>query len=85
MKSVTGFVLRPLARWLADHPKVLFVSALIYIISPIDLFPEALLGPLGYMDDLLMIALPFLIRRYGQKENDKRRAPTPDVVDTHLE
>jgi len=85
MKKLPGFVLKPLARWLADHPKTLFIAALIYIVSPIDVLPEALLGPLGFLDDLIMIAVPFLIREYGKKLNDKRRAPTPDVVETHLE
>lgn len=32
--------------------KVKLVTAITYFISPIDILPEALLGPLGYLDDL---------------------------------
>jgi uncharacterized membrane protein YkvA (DUF1232 family) len=37
----------------AGKDKVLLVSALAYYISPFDLLPEALLGPVGYLDDLV--------------------------------
>ena len=33
--------------------KVLLVSALAYFFSPFDLIPEALVGPIGYLDDLV--------------------------------
>lgn len=32
--------------------KVKLISAIAYFISPIDLLPEAILGPIGYLDDL---------------------------------
>ena len=31
--------------------------AAVYLVIPTDLFPEALLGPVGVMDDLVVIAL----------------------------
>lgn len=39
---------------MSDYIKENFtiILSLIYIISPIDLIPEALLGPLGILDDL---------------------------------
>jgi len=37
----------------AGKDKVLLVSALAYFISPFDLIPEALVGPIGYLDDLV--------------------------------
>jgi len=37
----------------AGKDKVLLVSALAYYISPFDLIPEALVGPVGYLDDLV--------------------------------
>ncbi len=40
-------------RWLAV---VLMVVALAYGVSPVDLGPEALLGPLGLTDDAAVIA-----------------------------
>src|SRR5580765_6783666 len=33
--------------------KVLLGSAVVYYIFPFDLLPEALLGPIGYLDDLV--------------------------------
>lgn len=85
MRALTGVLLRPLARWLAAHPKVLFIGALVYILSPVDFLPEAILGPIGYLDDLIMLLLPFIIREYARQPEPTRRPPTPDVVDTHLE
>jgi len=40
-------------RRVAGKDKVLLGSAVAYFILPFDLMPEALLGPLGYMDDLI--------------------------------
>jgi uncharacterized membrane protein YkvA (DUF1232 family) len=36
--------------------KVMLISAIAYFISPIDLMPEAFLGPIGYLDDLGLAA-----------------------------
>jgi uncharacterized membrane protein YkvA (DUF1232 family) len=36
--------------------KIKFVGAIAYFISPIDLLPEAFLGPIGYMDDIAIAA-----------------------------
>jgi uncharacterized membrane protein YkvA (DUF1232 family) len=33
--------------------KVLLGSSIVYFIIPLDFIPEALVGPLGYMDDLV--------------------------------
>ncbi len=47
---------------LVQDPEVLFfkkiklVSAIVYFISPIDILPEAFLGPIGYLDDLGLAA-----------------------------
>jgi len=35
-----------------QEKKVKLVAAIAYFISPIDLLPEAILGPIGYLDDL---------------------------------
>ena len=34
----------------------LILLVAIYILSPIDLLPEAFLGPLGYLDDIGLLA-----------------------------
>lgn len=39
-----------------DNYKAQLGLGLAYFISPIDLIPEALLGPLGYVDDLVVVA-----------------------------
>lgn len=36
--------------------KVKLVAAIAYFISPLDFIPEAILGPIGYMDDLAISA-----------------------------
>ena len=33
--------------------KVLLGSAVVYFVSPLDLVPEAIVGPIGYLDDLV--------------------------------
>jgi uncharacterized membrane protein YkvA (DUF1232 family) len=40
-------------RRVSGKDKVLLGSAIAYFILPFDLMPEALLGPIGYMDDLI--------------------------------
>ena len=37
----------------SSKDKVLLVTAIAYYISPFDLIPEALVGPIGYLDDLV--------------------------------
>lgn len=39
-----------------DNYKAKLGLGLAYFISPIDLIPEALLGPLGFVDDLVVVA-----------------------------
>lgn len=36
--------------------KIKLVAAIAYFISPLDLLPEAILGPIGYMDDIAIAA-----------------------------
>jgi uncharacterized membrane protein YkvA (DUF1232 family) len=45
-------------------------AALAYFISPIDLMPEALLGPVGYMDDVAVacLALNSVLNKPGNRE-----------------
>ena len=68
-----------LARLLRDPrvprgPKLVALFGLVYVLSPIDLLPEVLLGPIGLVDDLLVVgaALAHLL-------NDVH----PDVVRSH--
>ena len=36
--------------------KAKFLAVIVYFISPLDLLPEFLLGPLGYLDDIALTA-----------------------------
>lgn len=36
--------------------KAILSRAVVYFVSPMDLMPEALLGPIGYLDDLVVAA-----------------------------
>jgi len=40
----------------AGKDKVLLGSAVVYFILPFDLIPEAIVGPIGYLDDLVFAA-----------------------------
>ncbi len=55
-------------RWLAV---LLFLLALFYGISPVDLLPEALLGPIGLADDLGVVglALMLVIRSFASSQS----------------
>lgn len=63
---------------IADKAKL--VAAIAYFISPIDLVPEALLGPAGYIDDIAVVAYvlnsiinntdPEIVRKHWVGEGD---------------
>ncbi len=68
-----------LARLLRDPrvprgPKLLALLGLGYVLSPIDLLPEVLLGPIGLVDDLLVVTACL-----SRLLNDVH----PDVVRSH--
>ncbi|PID60790.1 MAG: hypothetical protein CR986_03475 [Ignavibacteriae bacterium] len=60
--------------------KIKLFAAITYFISPIDIIPEAFLGPIGYLDDLGLAAFvlndlinsidPQIIKRNWPGEND---------------
>lgn len=60
--------------------KTIIVAALVYFISPIDLLPEALFGPVGYLDDIALTAFVLntvindtsaqLVRKWWAGEHD---------------
>ena len=37
--------------------KAKLIAAIVYFISPLDLMPEAILGPVGYLDDIVVAAM----------------------------
>jgi len=62
------------------NKKVKLVAGIAYFISPIDLLPEAFLGPIGYLDDIAVTAYilndlineidPQIIRNHWAGEQD---------------
>jgi len=60
--------------------KVKLVAGIAYFISPIDLLPEAFLGPIGYLDDIAVAAYivnqlvndinPQIVRKHWAGEQD---------------
>ena len=60
--------------------KAKLAGAIVYFISPFDFLPEALIGPLGYSDDVVMAALvlnslinktnPEIVRRHWAGDKD---------------
>jgi len=59
-----------LARFLQKHPILSVVLIVTYVILPFDLIPEALVGPLGYIDDLIVVVVPALIAYQLRKKRN---------------
>lgn len=63
-----------------SNEKAKLILAIAYFISPIDLMPEALLGPLGFLDDLALSAFvlngiinkvsPDIVQKYWVGDGD---------------
>ena len=63
-----------------SNKKLKLVAGIAYFISPIDLLPEAFLGPIGYLDDIAVAAYilndlinevdPLIIRKHWAGEED---------------
>lgn len=77
MTRLKSQTLQNIASFLAKHPRWLFAAALLYLFSPVDLIPEIFLGPLGYVDDLFVLLLPYIATEYV-----RRRKVTSDIHDT---
>ena len=63
-----------------SNKKIKLVAGIAYFISPIDLLPEAFLGPVGYLDDIAVTAFilndlvnevdPQIVRKHWAGEQD---------------
>lgn len=63
-----------------DTKKIKIAASILYFISPIDFLPEALLGPVGYLDDVALAAYilndiinnvdPVIVSRHWAGEKD---------------
>jgi uncharacterized membrane protein YkvA (DUF1232 family) len=47
--------------------KLKLIAGIAYFISPIDFLPEAILGPIGYMDDIAISA--YILNEFINKNN----------------
>jgi len=72
---------------IAAIDKAKFAGVIAYFFSPIDFLPEALLGPVGYLDDLALTC--FVLNLYINKQDEAGRAVVKelwpgddDVLDT---
>ena len=61
---LAGFLLRRLLASYERHPRLFLLVVALYVLSPVDLFPEAFVGVVGYVDDLIVLFLPLLLRHY---------------------
>ena len=57
--------------------KAKFAGVLAYIFSPIDFVPEALFGPLGYLDDLVLAC--YVINLYVNQKEEANRAVVSEL------
>lgn len=63
--------------------KAALAAAIVYIVSPIDFLPEALTGPVGYIDDLVVaaLALDLLVNKTPSEIVTRHWAGDGDVLD----
>ncbi len=55
--------------FVARRPGIALILAGLYLLSPFDLIPEALVGPIGLIDDLVLLVLgivPGILKRRRQ-------------------
>ncbi len=57
--------------------KAKFAGVIAYFFSPIDVLPEALIGPLGYLDDLILTC--YVLNLYINQEKEANRAVVKEL------
>lgn len=88
LKACLRFIDDPNRPWWQRLLLALSPIIFVYIISPLDLIPEILLGPFGLADDVLLIVSIFLIGRlavsfYSEKKYARptKNAQGTDIID----
>lgn len=63
--------------------KAKLASAIAYFVAPIDVIPEALVGPVGYLDDIALAAyvLNSIVNQSGKEVVEKHWAGDRDVLE----
>ncbi len=57
--------------------KAKFAGVIAYFFSPIDVLPEALIGPLGYLDDLILTC--YVLNLYINQEGEANKAVVKEL------
>jgi uncharacterized membrane protein YkvA (DUF1232 family) len=58
--------------------KLAVILVVLYVIMPLDLLPEWILGPLGFLDDLGLVAWAFwYLRRPKEREQKQEQKQEP--------
>jgi uncharacterized membrane protein YkvA (DUF1232 family) len=80
VKACLRFIDDPNRPWWQRLFLVFTPLVIVWIISPLDLIPEAFLGPLGLADDSILIVTLFLIVRFAYSfySNQMYVRPTKD-------
>jgi hypothetical protein len=68
---------KTLAKFAERNPLVTLLATVAYIISPIDILPEAILGPLGGFDDILVSLAAIALLKLGAKSRAEHRRLNP--------
>jgi len=65
-----------------SNEKIKLVGAIVYFVSPFDLIPEAVSGPAGYMDDVVVAAVTLnsLLNKVDAEVVKKHWAGNKDVL-----
>jgi uncharacterized membrane protein YkvA (DUF1232 family) len=85
---MANFSLESIYNWYRDlvaHPKYrwwVIGASLVYLISPVDLLPEILLGPLGAIDDMVIITVLATELASVLRDRVSAKKPQSDTTDT---
>ena len=84
VRWVRNFMMRRLMPFFARHPFLFFLAIFVYLVSPVDILPESLMGPFGYVDDVVL-ALVLLHFFKSFKRQEAEKSAQPQVVETTAE
>jgi uncharacterized membrane protein YkvA (DUF1232 family) len=75
-RSFSRYISTRLIGVLTRHPVIFLLGGLLYIILPIDLFPEAATGFLGFVDDVMVMTLSlYLMNTFKNRQRASSDSP----------
>jgi uncharacterized membrane protein YkvA (DUF1232 family) len=88
IKACMRFIDDPTRPWWQRLMLAFTPMLIVWVISPLDILPEAFLGPLGLADDTIIIVTMFLLMRlavtfYSERKyvRPKKNAKGKDIID----